>query len=100
MATSTQIYFRGLKTLKDSPNKIRYLSEDETQRLFEALEQTNEVIKNIVLLAYYTGMRRGEIFSLKWENIDLNMNCIILDKENTKSGKIRDIPINFKLYQI
>jgi integrase len=28
------------------------------------------------------------------------MNCIILDKENTKSGKIRDIPINFKLYQI
>ncbi|MCF6776739.1 site-specific integrase [Thiotrichales bacterium 19X7-9] len=91
---------QGLKTLKESVGKIRYLSEVETQRLFKALEDTNELIRNIVLTAYYTGMRRGEIFSLKWEDIDLKLNQIILDKDNTKSGKIRDIPLNSKLREI
>ncbi|MCF6777888.1 site-specific integrase [Thiotrichales bacterium 19X7-9] len=76
------------------------MSEAETQRLFKALEDTDEIIRNIVLTAYYTGMRRGEIFSLRWEDIDLKLNQIILDKENTKSGKIRDIPINSKLRNI
>ncbi|MCF6775268.1 site-specific integrase [Thiotrichales bacterium 19X7-9] len=91
---------QGLKTLKESVAKVRYLSKSETKKLFKALEDTDEFIKNIVLTAYYTGMRRGEIFSLKWEDVDLTLNQIILDKNNTKSGKIRDIPINSKLRKI
>lgn len=37
-------------------------------------------------------MRRGEILSLKWENVDLKHGFILLDK--TKNGERREIPIN------
>jgi integrase len=43
-----------------------------------------------VKIAIHTGMRRGEIFSLKWEQI---RNGLIYLTE-TKSGKARQIPIN------
>ncbi len=37
-------------------------------------------------------MRKNEILSLKWENVDLKHNFILLDK--TKNGERREIPIN------
>jgi len=37
-------------------------------------------------------MRKGEILSLKWDNIDLKHGFILLDK--TKNGDRREIPIN------
>ncbi len=37
-------------------------------------------------------MRRGEIFNLKWNNIDLKHGFILL--EITKNGDRREIPIN------
>jgi len=43
-------------------------------------------------------MRRGEIFTLKWLNIDFEYEFIEL--LNTKSGKSRKIPISTKLMKI
>ena len=58
-------------------------------------------------LALYTGLRRGEIYALKWKNIDLKRRlitvcesyCRILkaDKSYTKSGKVRYVPISKRL---
>ncbi len=42
-------------------------------------------------------MRRGEIFNLKWENLDLDRRLIKVEK--TKSGKLRFIPINNTLFE-
>ena len=40
-------------------------------------------------------MRRGEILSLKWDNVDLRHGFILLDR--TKNGERREIPINSTL---
>lgn len=37
-------------------------------------------------------MRKGEILSLKWDNVDLKHGFILLDR--TKNGERREIPIN------
>ena len=39
-------------------------------------------------------MRKGEVISLQWENIDLDNGIITIDQTNTKSKKARRIPIN------
>lgn len=46
----------------------------------------------VVIAALNTGMRKGEILSLKWESVDLRHNRILL--ERTRNGKRREIPIN------
>jgi integrase len=39
-------------------------------------------------------MRRGEILTLKWFDVDLNINFIVINKTNTKSKKSREDYIN------
>lgn len=39
-------------------------------------------------------MRKGEVISLKWENIDLDNGIITIDQTNAESKKARRIPIN------
>jgi integrase len=49
----------------------------------------------INLAALNTGMRKGEILSLKWTNVDFKNGVIVV--EGTKNGEIRKIPMNQKL---
>lgn len=90
----------GFKKFKESPGKIRYLSTRESASLLKALDGADELISNLVKVAYYTGMRRGEIFTLTWSDIDLKTNQITLDKDNTKSGHSRSIPMHKNIRQI
>ena len=52
-------------------------------------------IRNIFLIGFYTGMRRGEIVSLRWECIDV-VRCI-LRVEETKTGEPLELPISRQL---
>lgn len=49
-------------------------------------------------MALNTGMRKGEILSLKWDNVDLRHGFILLDR--TKNGERREIPINETLKNV
>ena len=68
--------------------RTRYLSLAEIQIL---KTHCRVDVWSIVFCALCTGMRRGEILSLDWENVDLANDNITLLK--TKSGKKREIPI-------
>lgn len=74
--------------------KERILSSEEETRL---LDECTEHLKPIVLTGLHTGMRRGEILNLKWNQVDLSKKTIRVEK--TKSGKIRIIPINEILFK-
>jgi integrase len=67
------------------------LSEDEETSLFEALGD-NQLVKDIVTVALNTGMRRGEIFNLKWFDLDFPRGLIKI--QESKSGKKRIVPMN------
>ena len=84
---------RKVKPIKGENKRLRYLSEDEAQRLIDNCEG---YLKAIVITALNTGMRKGEILGLTWDRVDLK-NCIIL-LDKTKNGERREIPINQTLY--
>ena len=59
---------QGVKLLKENNERDRILSPEEYTRL---LVHCPEHLKSIVKLAYYTGMRQGEILNLTWDQVDL-----------------------------
>ena len=100
MAEEWDMYAGNLKTkkiklLKEPPGRLRYLLEDEMSRLIK--EAIPLHLKVYYVLAFTTGMRKGEILGLKWENIDLENGLIQVEKTVTgnspKSGKRREISI-------
>ena len=83
-----------VKFLKEPKVKDRILSPEEETRLL-AYVRTGHKCKHmeaIIITALNTGMRKGEILGLRWENVDFRAGCITVEK--TKNGEIRKIPMN------
>jgi len=73
--------------------KERILTEEEEPKLLDA---SSEHLKSILTVALNTGLRRGELLNLKWNQIDFKARMLRVEK--TKSGKMRHIPINDVLF--
>jgi len=73
--------------LKENNKRMRFLNEDEIKKL---LENCPPYLYKIVKCALNTGMRRGEILSLKWSQI---RDGFIYLRE-TKTSEPRQIPVN------
>jgi integrase len=80
---------KKVKLLRESNERLRYLSSEQAIRLFENCPAH---LKPIVLTALYTGMRKSEILKLKWEAVDLEHRIIFV--KDTKNNQVREIPIN------
>ncbi len=62
-----------VKRLKEPAGRVRFLDDDERGRLLSAVKASDYPhLYVITLIALTTGARRGEIFSLRWRDIDLN----------------------------
>lgn len=81
--------------LKLDNQRIRYLTEDEIDRFLEE-SACQPHLHRIVVCALNTGMRKGEILSLKWNEI--RNGFIYLEKTKTKTK--REIPLNETLKQL
>lgn len=80
-----------VKKLRLNNQRTRVLSVDEERNLFSALGD-NDLVKQIVTVALHTGLRRGEIFNLKWFDVDFNRGFIQI--RESKSGGKRVVPMN------
>ena len=80
---------KKVKLLKGEVKRVRFLMPDEIQTL---LSNCKNYLKPIVIVAVHTGMRKGEILSLKWEQVNLEQRIITL--HDTKNSERRDIPMD------
>jgi integrase len=69
------------------PQKKEYIPHVVKKEEFETLLRTvkNIKYKTIIALSGYGGLRRGEIFALKWDDIDKRNNAIKIDESFTIS---------------
>ncbi len=82
-----------VKRPKVQDNRIMRFQDGEEETLMAALDDCrNSWIKPAVILALETAMRRGELLSLRWENINLNERTAHLP--DTKNGEARDVPLS------
>jgi len=83
--------------LKVSNQIERILTYDEEELL---LCNSAVHLKPIITTALYTGMRKGEILSLTWNDIDLDKSLITVKETVSKSKKSRKVPISSMLRKL
>jgi integrase len=80
---------RAKRGLKEAPARTRYLSEEEEVALLSA---ATPAVRGAMTLAIDTGLRREELFSLQWHQVDL-VRGLITTTTRTKSGRARKVPV-------
>lgn len=81
---------KGIKAHKEPRGRVRYLSDDERVALFAACrapEVNCPMLWYLVVIGTYSGMRRGELMGLTWDDVDLTTGQATL--YDTKNGDTR-----------
>ena len=65
---------------------------------FSAVLQTDDKVRDFLLVALFTGMRRSEIARLRWENIDFEAKTLLVPR--TKNGDPLQLPLSSFLYEL
>ena len=77
--------------------RSRWLTMEEENLLLE--KATNPIwLRSLFMVALHTGMRRGEILDLRWQNVDLLKRLIRIVK--SKNGEKRGIPMSNTLVNL
>lgn len=80
----------------DKAAKIRYLDQDEYQRLLSVVNtyKRSDYMKPLIVLSLNTGLRRGELFQLTWKNVDFTNKLLTVEGGISKTGNTRHVPLN------
>ena len=86
--------FTRLKPLKEPQSPPRSLSQEEVKQVLSYLKGKDPNFYDLVLFTLETGARRIEVLNLKWEDIDLQENTVLL---HGKGNKTREVPLTSRL---
>jgi integrase len=89
---------RSIKKFKEK-SRDRFLHPDELPRFFESLEaESNATIKDYIYVSLFTGARKSNVLSMKWEDINFE-RCEWLIPE-TKNGESLRVHLTEKVIDI
>jgi integrase len=83
--------------LREDNVRTGFLEHDQYVRL---LAELPEHLQPVLVMAYWTGCRKGEILGLRWSQVDFLRRQITLQARETKNREARRIPIGRELYRI
>jgi integrase len=79
--------------------KTEDLTRAQLKALIKVLGESPDIMTaNIMRMAMYTGMRRGELFKLQWQDIDFERGFITI--RQPKGGKDIAIPLNSAVREV
>jgi integrase len=84
----------------DENMRERILSPDEELRLLAAIdsEPKRKHLRGILLLALDCALRRGEILTLRWSDINLERRTITVRSMNCKTARARTVAMTRRVY--
>jgi integrase len=85
---------RRVKFFNDDNSRLRYLTEDEYERLVQAAKtiKRSPFLAEKIILSVHTGLRRGSLFHLRWDQVDFLNRVLRIPR--TKSGRPHALPLN------
>jgi integrase len=92
---------RRVKLFHEDNSRLRYLTREEYDRLLAAarslsartsVSTPSPYLEEKIVLAAHTGLRRGSLFNLRWDQIDFANSVLRIPR--TKSGRPLSLPLN------
>jgi integrase len=75
-----------VKAPRPTPEEMRPLSEDEARAFLDAARQSGERFEALYVLAISTGLRRGELLGLRWDDVDLERGTLRVGRALVRDG--------------
>ncbi|MHB8853119.1 MAG: tyrosine-type recombinase/integrase [Ignavibacteriaceae bacterium] len=93
-------YFTRIKLPRRQKLAPAFINNDQLTTINSKID--NEIVRDVVVIGFYTGMRLNEIVNLKWKNVNLTTRTITVGDEEfvTKGKNQRFIPISDEALQI
>ncbi|MNL25058.1 Tyrosine recombinase XerD [compost metagenome] len=82
-----------MRVERDSANQWRAERRREPMADLRALAFSDH-LKPMVVLSLNTGLRRGELFNLRWPHVNLQAKTLTVAGEGAKTTETRHIPLN------
>ena len=76
-----------IKKPSEDNRRVRFLSREEADLLLDELKKRSQALHDQALLSLHTGMRAGEIFNLRWKDIDFDRDMVTLWETKNKSTR-------------
>jgi integrase len=85
----------GIQQYREMNEVENYLDDKQLKRLLNILQtDKNRIICDIILFLMSTGARCGEALTARWDLIDMEHRTWRIPATNSKSGKVRSVPLN------
>ncbi len=93
-------YFLKVKLPKKQKLNPEFISSDQLLAICGQLR--NKVVRDVVVFAFYTGMRLDEIVNLRWKNVELQKRIITVGDNEfvTKGREQRFVPIGEEVMEV
>jgi integrase len=90
---------RKLISRSQQQKRVKALSKPEANKLLDQCREDKELYR-ASYIAYNTGMRKGEVFGLQWDDFDFDKKEVLVERSfdgPTKNGRSRIIPLSKNL---
>ena len=85
-----------IECLREPKMGDRYLEDSEYQTLLEACDP---ILRALVVVAANTGIRRGELMALRWEDVDFDNAQLVIRAAHSKTAESRVVPLNLDVIE-
>lgn len=76
---------RSVKAGRFDNRRMRFLTYEETDKILEKFKEVSPQVHDMALLSLDTGVRAGEIFSLIWEDVHIDIGQFMVAGKNGKN---------------
>ena len=93
--------FSKVQLIRIAEQPPTFFSKADFQNLISVIKEN--WLKELVVLSVLTGMRRGELINLRWQEIDLQRKLLHIQSNatfKTKQGKQRTLPLSEVAFQL
>jgi integrase len=88
---------KGVISKAAENERDRVLSFEEERRLLDCCVGRKAHLKTLLICALDTAMRRGEIFKMRWRDVNFETNEIFIPQTNTKTEESRAVAMTPRL---